>query len=232
MWLLTVVVGPWTSYRTPSPAHLLASKSKNVLLELVVCTGQPRWTEGSWPSWKIVWGLRKCTLWCYLGTTSTDFCVRIWDRLQTRYKVQLESEFDRLKKTFIPAEVDEEDEDDEDEDNLIFFNLPSVPDDPKKSVYDGQIRLTHKEMVDIFMPTFQQIKDLIMGQVEAAQKRTNRAVTVSWPIIQRRWILTIQGVLLVGGFGESRYLRDYLLQNLGLSLGNKLEILQPADAWV
>lgn len=140
---------------------------------------------------------------------------REWDNIQPRTKLQLENEFDRMKKNFMPADTDDEDEFDDD-DNLVFIPLPGVPDNRAKNIERGQLLLTHKEMASIFAPTFDEITDLVLEQIESAQDFTKRKVT---------------GVLLVGGFGESRYLREHLVQQVTKSLGRKIDVLQPANAW-
>lgn len=76
--------------------------------------------------------------------------------------------------------------------------------------------LTAEEMKGIFEPTFLEITNLIQQQVSAAETKTGAPVT---------------GVLLVGGFGSSRYLLEHLSRKLRGGDGNSVKVLQPPDAW-
>ena len=92
-----------------------------------------------------------------------------------RTKIDLENYFDRKKKNYCPPDDDNVDFED---DNLIFVPLPGVADSPKRSIFRGRLRLTNKEFESVFAPTFEQINDLIIEQMVAAQERIKRENTV------------------------------------------------------
>lgn len=123
--------------------------------------------------------------------------------------------FDRYSKpTFFPS--DTKDDDFDDEDNTIYCPLQGVADDTTRSIHGGYLLITVEEMKKIFQPTFDEIVNLVQHQVAAAEKSSQN---------------DISGVLLVGGFGESKYLRHYLEQNIKSKNGKSVPILQPIDAW-
>lgn len=84
------------------------------------------------------------------------------------------------------------------------------------NIENGELLLTQKDMISIFVPTFDQITSLVKEQVNAAQDRANKSVT---------------GILLVGGFGESKYLKKYLSEKLEAEFRREIQVLQPIDAW-
>jgi hypothetical protein len=72
----------------------------------------------------------------------------------------------------------------------------------------GRFSLKANDLRDIFEPVILQIIKLVKDQISSTQK-------------------TVKAVLLVGGFGQNAYLKD----RLRISLGNGIEVLQPANAW-
>lgn len=123
--------------------------------------------------------------------------------------------FDRYSKPmFFPS--DPKDDDFDDEDNTIYCPLQGVADDTTRSIHGGYLLITPDEMKKIFQPTFEEIVSLVQSQVAAAEKASEKAIS---------------GVLLVGGFGESKYLRHYLEQNIKSVNDKPIPILQPVDAW-
>jgi hypothetical protein len=127
--------------------------------------------------------------------------------------------FDRYSKpTFFPSDLKDIDDDfdDEFEDNTIYCPLQGIVDDSARSIHGGYLLITPEEMKKIFQPTFDEIVKLVQHQVAAAEKSSKNGIS---------------GVLLVGGFGESRYLRHYLEQHITTKNGQSVPILQPIDAW-
>ena len=94
------------------------------------------------------------------------------------------------------------------EDTDFIIPVPGLQDDTKKGVKRGKLRLTLKEMLAIFEPVVQPITVLVMNQIKATGK-------------------PVKAVLLVGGFGQSPYLKR-MIQNV---VGPKIEVLQPAHGW-
>ncbi|KAI5807830.1 hypothetical protein DFH27DRAFT_284629 [Peziza echinospora] len=124
--------------------------------------------------------------------------------------------FDKfLKPTFCPPDEADviEDEDDEEE---YFCPVPGVPNDANRRIMDNFMTLSASEMKDIFAPTFTEITRLVQEQVRASEERVGTSVT---------------GILLVGGFGSSEYLRKHLSEHITSNHGAPINVLQPADAW-
>ena len=63
-----------------------------------------------------------------------------------------------------------------------------------------------EDIATIFIPVIQEIVKLVEGQIAATER-------------------PIKAVLLVGGFGQSSYLRD----SLRAALSHRVDVMQPAD---
>ncbi len=90
----------------------------------------------------------------------------------------------------------------------VFLNLCLVPglrDDPKQRIKRGKMAVPGEDIAKIFLPVIQEIVKLVEGQIAATERPT-------------------KAVLLVGGFGQSSYLRD----SLRTMLSHKVDIMQPA----
>lgn len=87
--------------------------------------------------------------------------------------------------------------------------VPGLVNDPVQGVQRGKFSLNGSEVAQIFKPVLDEIITLVKGQVAS----TNR---------------TVKAVLLVGGFGESPYLRE----SLRTAVGSGVEILVPANRLV
>lgn len=81
----------------------------------------------------------------------------------------------------MPSDTDTSDyEDDSDDDfNVIWIALPGVDDDPLKNIHGNQLKMTRQEMAAIFAPTFEEITDLVIEQIESAETRSKKSVSVS-----------------------------------------------------
>jgi molecular chaperone DnaK (HSP70) len=64
------------------------------------------------------------------------------------------------------------------------------------------------DLQDIFDPIVKQVIELVKGQIKATNVK-------------------IKAVLLVGGFGQSNYLKE----QLRTTLGDSIEVIQPPHAW-
>ena len=67
--------------------------------------------------------------------------------------------------------------------------VPGLPDNPEAGVRRGKIVLGGAELSGVFRPVVDEVITLVKGQVRATKKK-------------------VKAVLLVGGFGQSAYLRD------------------------
>lgn len=76
-------------------------------------------------------------------------------------------------------------------DDDFYFPVPGIPDNEKAGVRRGRLRVTGQEMKDIFDPVLQSVHELVEAQVKTSSKK-------------------VKAIFLVGGFGQSPYLRRYL----------------------
>ncbi|KAK9436430.1 Heat shock protein Hsp70 [Metarhizium brunneum] len=98
------------------------------------------------------------------------------------------------------------------EEFLVPFPLSRLRDDPIRGLVSSTWRMTGKDVQLIFEPLIQDIINLIAEQVtQSVVKRNGKAVT---------------GIMLVGGFGGSLYLRDRVEADFPT-----IQVLQPEDAW-
>ena len=90
----------------------------------------------------------------------------------------------------------------------MFLNLYLVPglrDDPQQRINRGKMTVPGGEIAAVFRPVILEIINLVKGQIAATQR-------------------PIKAVLLVGGFGQSSYLRD----SLRTALSRDINVMQPA----
>ncbi|KAH0600937.1 hypothetical protein MHUMG1_01938 [Metarhizium humberi] len=100
----------------------------------------------------------------------------------------------------------------ENEEFLVPFPLSRLRDDPTRGLVSSTWRMTGKDVQLIFEPLIQDIINLIAEQVtQSVIKRNGKDVT---------------GIMLVGGFGGSLYLRDRVEAHF-----STIQVLQPEDAW-
>ncbi len=83
--------------------------------------------------------------------------------------------------------------------------VPGLLDDPEQRIKRGKITVPGEEIATIFRPVIQEIIKLVEGQIASTQR-------------------SIKAVLLVGGFGQSSYLRD----SLRTALSRDINVMQPA----
>ncbi|THV63544.1 hypothetical protein D6D28_10593 [Aureobasidium pullulans] len=113
-----------------------------------------------------------------------------------------------------------------------FVTFPGAPNDPEAGIKDGYITIHSAEVAEIFRPIIDSVIDLVERQ------RMTLAANG----------LTAKGVILVGGFGQSRYLHACLKQRFADqdplptysqatagtppgSEGPRFQILQPPNPW-
>jgi molecular chaperone DnaK (HSP70) len=77
----------------------------------------------------------------------------------------------------------------------FLFPVPGITDDERKGVTRGRLRVSGHEMAELFHPVLCDVLSLVNEQIETSTKK-------------------VKSVFLVGGFGQSPYLRNYLRQNV------------------
>ena len=87
--------------------------------------------------------------------------------------------------------------------------VPGLVDNTNQGVRRGKFTLTGAEIVQIFSPVLSEIIALVGGQILSTKRE-------------------VKAVLLVGGFGESAYLRASLRK----AVGSRIEILVPPNRQV
>ncbi|KAF8462032.1 hypothetical protein BDZ91DRAFT_735753 [Kalaharituber pfeilii] len=107
---------------------------------------------------------------------------------------------------------DADDDDDDDADDVVMCALPGVPDSPEKGVRKRKITFTTKEIKGIFEPTFTKIAEAVQKQVIAAQEASRK---------------NVNGIILVGGFGSSTYLANWLKANVRNKDGTEIKLIRP-----
>ncbi|KAK6812786.1 hypothetical protein RU639_011503 [Aspergillus parasiticus] len=86
--------------------------------------------------------------------------------------------------------------------------VPGIADDSATHVHRGRLRVSGQEIADLFKPILEEIHHLVDNQVKTSKKR-------------------VKALFLVGGFGQSPYLRRYLRD----ALPQDMEVLAPVDGW-
>ncbi|KAK4183350.1 hypothetical protein QBC35DRAFT_467376 [Podospora australis] len=126
------------------------------------------------------------------------------DLRKTKGFLLAEKSFDREVKRSFRGDPDEE--------YFINFPMGSLDDDPDAGLEANCWRITGKDLKAIFAPLITDILRLIDHQVKSVKiKRPSSGVT---------------GIFLVGGFGNSHYLKSCVeRQHPGI------QVLQPTDAW-
>lgn len=92
--------------------------------------------------------------------------------------------------------------------DAFSFPVPGIPDSHELKVRRGCLQVTGDEMRGIFLPVLQEIFNLVEKQILASKKSVN-------------------SVFLVGGFGQSPFLRRYLRE----TVPSGIEVLTPVDGW-
>lgn len=116
----------------------------------------------------------------------------------------------------------------EHDDTEFFIPLSGVQDDASKGIKFGFLKMCSADLVELFRPLIDRVMALVEGQ--------------------KRDLLTAgkvaRGVILVGGFGQSRYLHATLQTRFGAirkessapesnfnALGLQFSVIQPLNAW-
>ena len=121
---------------------------------------------------------------------------------------------------------------DPDEESDFNIPFPGVPDDPDAGMYDGFLVMESDEVAELFKPIINSIIALVEGQIDSLRASG----------------CEVNGLILVGGFGQSEYLLKRLKQRFSTSNASSItaptararnkkttplgiEVLQPVNAW-
>ncbi|KAL5365133.1 hypothetical protein BJX96DRAFT_181405 [Aspergillus floccosus] len=92
-------------------------------------------------------------------------------------------------------------------DDEFMIPVPGLADNKEKGIRRGRIRVTGSEMIDLFQPSLQDVRDLVKDQVNTSKAK-------------------VKAIFLVGGFGQNPYLRKTLLESFP-----GINVLAPVDGW-
>ncbi|KAH0612446.1 uncharacterized protein H6S33_010498 [Morchella sextelata] len=136
-----------------------------------------------------------------------------FDKMKTRSLNRMLKEFDQsLKRNFTNAEDDDE----------FVCTAGGLPDKPKAGIKRGEFTFTRKDMLGIFDPIIDRIVPLVQNQIDLVEAQHSGLRS------------PVSAILLVGGFGSSRYLYQRLQNELKTGKGSYTsspEILHPVHAW-
>jgi len=116
----------------------------------------------------------------------------------------------------------------------FYVPFPGAPDHEAAGIQAGHLTLTHAQVEKIFEPVVDQILSLLQNQINAVHAKN----------------VSVSSIILVGGFGQSRYLYECIktrfgggdsipskqstalvVQGQGSALQERIEIIQPTNAW-
>lgn len=87
--------------------------------------------------------------------------------------------------------------------------MPGLRDSATRGIRRGRLRLTGSDVGAIFEPVISEILELVDGQIKATEE-------------------PVKAVLMVGGFGQSTYLRDRLRQMVA---SRGIEVMQSPNGY-
>lgn len=139
-----------------------------------------------------------------------------YDQMEEEDRIEMRNDFDAaIKLKFFPHDNSDDDEDeDDDDDDAHLCSIPGVPDDPLKGVRRQKIKFSTEQMKGIFEQTFEEITKLVQAQVTASQEETKK---------------NVDAMILVGGFGSSNYLKEWLEKNVHNKDGTGVKLIRPLD---
>lgn len=92
----------------------------------------------------------------------------------------------------------------------FFIPVPGLGDNEALGIKRNKLCLKGTEVRTIFEPVLDEVIKLVMGQIKSLEK-------------------AIKAVLLVGGFGQSAYLRDAIREEIKKSASHKTQVMQPPN---
>ncbi|KAL3247710.1 hypothetical protein ABHI18_012298 [Aspergillus niger] len=93
-------------------------------------------------------------------------------------------------------------------DDDFMFPVPGIADNQEVGVRRGRFRVTGQEMQQLFLPVIRDIENLVRQQIEASTAH-------------------VGAIFLVGGFGQSPYLRTHLRD----CFSPEVQVIAPVDGW-
>ncbi|RPA91803.1 actin-like ATPase domain-containing protein [Choiromyces venosus 120613-1] len=154
-----------------------------------------------------------------------------FDKMKPEGRIHMMKQFNDILK---PGFTDSEDED------IFTCSIPGVADDADAGIEDGFFVIDREDMRKIFDPVVQKVIQLVQQQVKEVEKLPANAplsggewlhIDTLSRIILSRQTRQVKALVLVGGFGESEYLRCRLEAEIRTKDGKKIIILQPPNAW-
>ena len=95
----------------------------------------------------------------------------------------------------------------------FLIPVPGLADNAALGIKRNKMTLAGTEVRTIFEPILNEVIKLVMGQLKASKK-------------------DVKSVLLVGGFGQSAYLRDSIRKEVKTAFSAKTEVMQPPNGYV
>jgi molecular chaperone DnaK (HSP70) len=89
----------------------------------------------------------------------------------------------------------------------FMIPVPGIRDTPSKEVKRGRFRMTGADLLPIFQVVIREVIKLVKGQILATGG-------------------TVKGILLVGGFGQSPFLRETMRKEI-----SNISVIQPPNGW-
>jgi hypothetical protein len=89
---------------------------------------------------------------------------------------------------------------------IFAFSVPGIPDNEDLSVRRGRLHVTGQEIVDLSTPVLRETRELVEHQIRVSKNR-------------------VKSIFLVGGFGQSPLLLNFLRD----SLPSEITIPAPVD---
>ncbi|PYI05259.1 actin-like ATPase domain-containing protein [Aspergillus sclerotiicarbonarius CBS 121057] len=93
-------------------------------------------------------------------------------------------------------------------DDDFMFPVPGIADSETAGVRRGRLRVSGQEMQQLFQPILRDIENLVREQIEASAAK-------------------VKAIFLVGGFGQSPYLRNHLRD----CFSPNIQVTAPVDGW-
>ncbi|KAF2878237.1 hypothetical protein BDV95DRAFT_600908 [Massariosphaeria phaeospora] len=105
-----------------------------------------------------------------------------------------------------------------DEDEPINFPMADLEDNPSRGIANNCMTLTVNDLLAMFQPVVEETGELVSRQVEKVQyKRVSSGHPQG---------ASIKAIFLVGGFGESQFIRESIMAN-----HEDIQVIQPNGAW-
>ena len=95
----------------------------------------------------------------------------------------------------------------------FLIPVPGLADNTALGIKRNKMTLAGTEVRLIFEPVLNEVTKLVMEQLKASKK-------------------DVKAVLLVGGFGQSAYLRDSIRKEVKSAFSTKTEVIQPPNGYV